>query len=575
MKELASRTIDLCRMNSALCVLSLSLLGSSGAMAENAPSRTEEIAVVLVGSNEAGLSVLRELAQQVDEDLTRQGVSHLSPERARALFEMRHSRAPVPLSAVDALIQEQVAHALEAMARGNKSQALRHLDAALERGAGAIESIHRDGRASSRYFHACLLSVQILLETGKDSAARARARECVVRSPGLTLPAEDRTYQPAVRALLAESHTVGVSGSVTVESTRAGCTVFVNGQSFGAPPYMHQSEAGIPISVQVECDPNDRSRARVHEVIPDEDGAQLRVDPDFEAAVRSDAQTLSLVSSEPAGATTRSSLRRLQTILGVPALIVATCSPEGRVALQRIGAGATASIVLAHPQDRESLHEALAVLIEPVRTEAARSATAAAADVPVRPAESRLGPATLGVAGSMLASGVALSALSFWRYSIQRDRAEKYIGTLPEDEPYYTRGAAWSDARALPYALGGVGSALSLTGSLWLGIAAKAERLPWWVAALSGSIGTGLASWGIAELARGGACGTERHPDTRVCADARDQRDLGALLVLSAAPALSTFVIKAVRSRSTERRTSQFLVSPRADGATFALRQPL
>lgn len=561
-----------------LQALSLSLLASSCAVGTaHADDLPTEVAIIPVLNESADLGAMLELARDLERELDSQGVRHLSLQDARSLFEQRHSREPTPpVGDFDVQIDGQFTRALDAVSSGAPLVAQAELRSALARGKNELESLNRSPRPANQLFHACILAVQVLAESGNESAAKNQARDCLLQSPGITLPPENRTYHPRVRSLLADAQAALAqepSASVTIESTPPGCPVYVQGKRVGVSPHVERAPLGSRLLVQVECGEVGRP-GRVHTLMLGARTATLHVDGALEAVVRTTNGVLALAYSDTQQTGLRDHLRSIQRVLGVPATILLSRPQSDRVALHRVGAGAGAAVQISSPVRQQELRAAVTSLLAPVREPQTHARKAIPKSLSSEWPARRPSVLTKTLGLSAIAAGLGVTGLSFWRYTTLRDRGDKYAATDPADDPYYARGTAWSDARTTPYVLGGIGSGLSLSGSLWLSIAAKSDALPWWTAALAGSIGAGLASWGATEIAQGSTCGHERSIDTRSCVDERNRRDFGALLMLAAAPALGVFVTKVARTASHDRSTTVH-VGARGRGAMVTIGRAL
>lgn len=535
------------------------------------------MAILPVTRSDAMDGALIDLAREVEEDVSRQGASAISPERGRELFEARHSReAPADgADVLDRLAQYRTA-LLDAIGNGRSpTDALRDLDQVLEAGSAVVEVLNRDERSAKRFFGACLVSVQALSEMGREVEARARAKQCVARSPGIVLPADDRTFPDGVRALVADAtaEIARESAPVLVESDPAGCSVLFNGRRLGTTPHRQSGLARETYRVQVECE-GSADAGRVHDLTPGGSPISLHVDAGLEAVVRTDRGRLRFVAANVSDSELKNRVRAVQSVLGATAVLVLSRPEPGVLVLRRFGVGDVAVVQLAEEPSQDALGRALSQLMAPVRAGMPVSDSETA---PSRAAE-RMPRAsfTRVLASGFVAGGLALTGLSFWRFGQQHDRGLSYLGTNSSDEAYRPRGNAWAEARVSPYLFGSTGAALSASGALLLSMTRSREALPWWVPMVSGAVGVGVAGLGIAQLARGGTCDGPARADPRLCVNERDQRDLGALLLLGSAPALTVFVVetaKAIRGRG-DSETKVFL-RPQNRGAVFTVRRPL
>jgi hypothetical protein len=104
----------------------------------------------------------------------------------------------------------------------------------------------------------------------------------------------------------------------------------------------------------------------------------------------------------------------------------------------------------------------------------------------------------------------------------------------------------WQETRAKPYIFGAVGALTLTSGVVALLLNRERSAFPGWASAGALAAGVGLASWGIVEMARGTSCDGVPH-ELQGCSKGLERRDLGALLLLGAAPLLAVPITQLAR----------------------------
>ncbi|MEY4515083.1 MAG: hypothetical protein RLZZ450_7205 [Pseudomonadota bacterium] len=145
-------------------------------------------------------------------------------------------------------------------------------------------------------------------------------------------------------------------------------------------------------------------------------------------------------------------------------------------------------------------------------------------------------PIGLGVA-SLVVAGV---------YMNQRGDKGAALRKVPESTFNPDRLSAWESSRSKPYVFAAVGAAATTAGVLGLLLSVPRERTPWWASMLAGLGGAGLMVWGATEVAHGAPCDLPPRLQGR-CTLPREQRDRGAIVLLSAAPLSAVPLTQLVR----------------------------
>lgn len=172
----------------------------------------------------------------------------------------------------------------------------------------------------------------------------------------------------------------------------------------------------------------------------------------------------------------------------------------------------------------------------------------------------------LVLGGSAVVVGVASFVVAGVLTSKRHDAGERLRASNGSAEEILSpRLQDWVDTRGMPYLFGSLGAVALTSGAVGVLLSAEREALPWWASALLGSAGVGLASWGIADVSRGGSCRGE--PRERVaCSEKLEQRDRGALVLLSAVPLLSVSITQLLRwSLASDSPSTSVLVTPQVD----------
>ncbi|HEX5656742.1 MAG TPA: hypothetical protein VFX59_06085 [Polyangiales bacterium] len=537
--------------------------------------------LLLPVATETDLAPLFEVTGAVEAELERQGVAVLSPSAAQPRVALL-SEEPREWTEDDSQsFASEANEALNAAADRDWRGALQHLQKALATADHALESANRNNHTAQRIFQACLLAVQMHAELGDRVAAVRQALECRARSPLLEVPAKSGDYQSTAGALMLEAEKRSIDarpGAIVIETAGASCPVFVNGRRLGETPFTYQPPMRQEYRFQVECG---ASPGRVHRYTPSGSSHTITVDEAYEAALDTRSNALNLHYAKREEAAARRHARLLLKGLHLPRSVLVARSNTRQWALERVmpsGPPRTETLSETYA-DEELAHALRRLLVDDATTDAEESTPSDDAPLPDaalhRPrSRSRRGLPVWakGVGIGIIAIGAGLTVASFVAHGDQTGLSARFFMTDPDDDPYYGRGKAWSDARGLPYALGSTGSGLMSAGALGLTFAAQDRALSWWVAGPVGALGTGLVTAGIAQIVRGGACDAGGGQDRRLCAAGRDTRDLGALLVLAGAPALLTLVAKAVHPADRYRRRTGWHLAPEVGRSAWGLR---
>ena len=526
-----------------------------------------DVLVVPMFEDGAHNEAVWKLVDAVDSELGNQQLSHVLPDQMREAFERAHSRDPAELSPEDRERFVSEAHkGLDAVIDADWSLALERLRGAMARATNGLEATNRNQRTSEQLFQACLLTVQVTMESGNRAAARGQALDCIVQSPNMERGATSHAYAPIVEELLLEAQqdlAQQQAGPIGVESAPSGCAVRVNGRRVGVTPFAFQNPARRPYRIQVECD-SERA-GRVHLVTPTDGPSHLLVDARFEDAVRIDEHGLRLNHPEVSESLAREHARKLLRIFSAARALIVARGRDGRFILQRLGEGEGTAVVLEPKYAPDAVREAVLRLFGPTST------------IPEVPSpgqgaverawhEPSLGWWQKMLVGSGAVVGTAALGVAYGQHRRQVRAGDRFQGTAAENnDDVVERGNAWADMRAAPFIWAGAGSSV-LTAAAIGPLVVAPRALPWWATAVAGTVGTGLVTWGAVELARNAHCGTGATPIQRSCVDEQDRRDRGGLLLLTSVPFMALAAGQVGRAIfATGEGQSGAVVQPRAE----------
>lgn len=222
-------------------------------------------------------------------------------------------------------------------------------------------------------------------------------------------------------------------------------------------------------------------------------------------------------------------------------------APPGRRAAEAARAEQTEP---RRADDEEPRAQAEAQAITPAERGAVVAHDVSAERAPSHGATPRLRRRRIGGAVGLVL-GVATLGLSYGLSVRRHERAETLRAGLRDDDDTYPRYArAWDDARVLSYSFAAVGTLIA-SGSVAALALSRPQPLPVWSAVAAAVAGAGLIGWGAYDVARGDSCGLGEF-DRRLCVDAREQRDRGALVLLSALPLLTLPLVRLLGPATSE-----------------------
>lgn len=241
-------------------------------------------ALVADGGDVSPLS--RRTAEVLEARLPSGQLTIIPARQARARFEQRGSSAPMLAthSDLDALARD-AQQALYHVASGLPTRARQDVERALARAGNVIESLNRETRAAQHLLDACLYLVRAQLEGGQREEAREQALQCRRLVPDIE--PDGTMHPPDVIGVLAEAEAhlrQREPGSLRVESTPAGCAVFVNGRMLGTSPLELPDLSPGEYRVQVEC--REGQPGRVHRTVMAAGRVVKRIDTGFDAMLQ-------------------------------------------------------------------------------------------------------------------------------------------------------------------------------------------------------------------------------------------------------------------------------------------------
>jgi hypothetical protein len=370
----------------------------------------------------------------------------------------------------------------------------------------------------------------------------------------LDIPATRSWIDPRVQALFFEADRLlekEAAGDIRVKVTPSGCTAVLNGDP-EQPPRERMPKRAHPVRrryrVHAECP--DGTKSRAHEVVPNADGAQVDIDVTFDAALRVSDRGVSLQGTSAEDVLVH--LRAVAESLHVTRAIGVARS-RNAVHLHYIAPGGGRIITVKDPYEYDELKKSLTSVLDLQSTAAAhrtpRGDRATKADRESRSSQSQRDSDGGGgyvarvprwqrpLAGSALGLGVASLVVAGALTAKHHHDGTRFRNAGRELGAYSPRMEAWEHSRPQPYVFGALG-AVAVTSGI-VGMMFTADRAPpWWASVLSGAGAVALSSWGIADIARGSSCSSTAY-DRHGCSSGQEQRDKGALLLMSATPLLT------------------------------------
>lgn len=515
---------------------------ASAGTRESAPARTGWLVVpVSTRSLDDAARVddsARQLVRDARAQLERAGLASADIEAATTRFEREHSVDPAAIGTNDIVRwASRSREALHFLSRGDYPSARRALLEAQAISDRAAYALNRESIRARQVLDTCLFVVRAAIETGDTAAAEAQTRGCRRLVP--RIQASPYTHTPEVRALVARIDTELAresTGELVVESEPSGCIVRINGVHFGQTPLRTRELPHGEYRVQVECD--ETLPGRVHTLVLGADDSRIRVDTDFDRAVRARPHlALAYPAAELVEARAAEDVRDLSRVVGVPVVLVRR-SPHGIEWRAFATDGRELSRVTTGPRPDEAELVALAgALGEPNATSTlasgAESAPPEASDEhaprPPRPrllrgARRAASITTLAIGGAGLATGAVLVGL-------RAPRLDDYASLASTDPGYLDEQ---SDIRRLGIGLDVAAFTGSIAASVGGSIAVRHARRRTAVAIPSAVVGIGLLAGSIVEITRAPIC-----PGVPVCVDAERHLDRAAILGAFAAPAIA------------------------------------
>jgi hypothetical protein len=571
------------------------LIGALSWFVPAAARADERVLVVVSTSAENDPSWIPGLRAVVEAELAEAGAKLLDDGAAATRFEERASSAPVTLSQSELdMLPERSHAAIRNLALGKYAAAKEELRAALSLADRGLEEVAREEERAKGVVDACLFMVRTYLESGNEKLAMEQVKRCRQMFPDVE-PSSQQLHTPEVRELVKRADgelAKGPRGALIVDSRPRGCAMRLNGKRMGVTPARVDDLAAFDYRVQVECDPEGRSRGRVYNVKLNEGENRVFVDVPFDQAVRTKGGlSLAYATDAERDAFLLTHGVNLARAAGVGEVLIV--SPELEAARARVdrvrvsdgkviasssltairGDGSIDSPMVARVvgrlrarasvrfvgHDEEPMapwqpptasvgRASRAVSPSPPEADDEQDAPviapAAAADTPSRPGNTLgTGVRVLGVGLAVV--GIAGIATGFVLHAGHGTDGDLLARTDPLAGVYRGVQQDWLDGRTLPIVLGGAGSALLTTGlALFL---PGDDGVPWW-GWVSGAAGLGVGAWGLINVLGGGTCdGNANRVYTQSCIDDEKRFGMGALMIMGAAPLLAVPLIAALR----------------------------
>jgi hypothetical protein len=549
-----------------LAVFSCAFVASGvGAEGTEAHGRWLVLPATVVGPESADVlsaDELREAVESLRQELAARGRDVWRGERAGERFEVVGS-APAPdvsQSDIDRWVARSNA-AVRYLARADYKAARRELRAAQRLADRAAEELNREAARAQQVLDTCLFMVRAYLETDDDEEARRQARECRHLVPRVEPTAYRHT--PEVRELLAEVDAVIAAeapGSLSVESTPAGCAARVNGVELGRTPLRGVELPLGTYRLQVEC--VEGERGRIHRMRVESGDNVFAFDAALDRAVRTRPTLLlqygsveALDERMPHAASVASSLEASGVVvvsaagpssarldssaagytsasIWVPLSNGSLETDEARRAVDALLGGRSVDFTGTHPISRESWARAATGAGASVASVEAGGEQAKMAST-ARPREQRIAGWTLFGAG--VASIGASVGLHVWR----GDLGERFV-EMPSS---LSEAQRWNDARIAVWTTAAFGGAAT-TAAMPLLLPNRA-RTPWWGWTL-GAAGLGLTGYAIYEGVTMTACPepfVANDEAVRACVARGQQAGRIALALAGAAPLLTVPIV--------------------------------
>jgi hypothetical protein len=165
------------------------------------------------------------------------------------------------------------------------------------------------------------------------------------------------------------------------------------------------------------------------------------------------------------------------------------------------------------------------------------------------------------LSGTAIVLGAAALAAAGVFTSQHHDQGTRYRLVAPNDAELPRYLGRWEKTRARPLVLSGVGASVLTSGGVGMVLSTPNGVISSVSAGLSGTVGVGLAAWGIFDLLSGDSCGAGS-PDRQQCSYKSERRDRGAVSILSAVPLLAIPIAQLLRRRTAPSISSSPRVCP-------------
>lgn len=327
---------------------------------------------------------------------------------------------------------------------------------------------------------------------------------------------------------------------LTLRVAPADRLLWLQGSEVRPGAYDIRVRPGTRLAVTAACD----GTRRVHWATPQAGVGHLAVsiDCEFDQAVHTDGTGRFWLSS-PVELVLQHA-RSIAQMLGA-ASVVLVSKAHGHYELRRILANSEGGDVVSLPvvHTVADFDRAVDALQQQRQASAAGRSPAVEREMKVLPK-----PPAPPTKRGMLWSGVALSVAGLGAEAVGwglYGKRARNASELVSDETEIETGEAesWHRARGPVLGLGISGGATAVLGIALLVSAVHPERVPWWVAAIAGGAGAGLATWGAVDIAKGQSCSVQRAAE---CNALELRQDRGVLLLASAAPLMSLLLAKGI-----------------------------
>lgn len=490
--------------------------------------------------------------------LRRQGIGVWFPESAVSAFRERGSfEAPTPSDDEIAAWAERVQSAMRTSVLGDRSVALRELEAAEEFASTNLVALNRDSETAVLVLDACLYLVRAYRDTGDPDAAERQARSCVRLAPSAT--PNPRVHPPSIIDMYADAKKPNAAqgGALIVESEPAACDLRINGSLVGKTPMASDGLYPGSYQVQVECRPDEPGR--VHLVEVPLGSRSLFVIDGFDRVVRSSTLLYLELDADPDPKELARHAREVARSLPASAVIVASLVGPGTLQLEVELATQTESSFVRLPSsttepDQELMNQAVEALLagrcadftEPTPREINCKTGETIVPAAVEAADTkRVGPRPLFITGVSLASvGTASLAAGWSLFMVRRAAGDDWIA----DPNSLSLQAKWLD----------LGTGLIITGPVGGGLLVAAmpmvlprhAKTPWW-AWLNGGLGVAAAVGSVVSGVTASPKPAEscevNGQDPTACVSWKRDTDRAILLGATAAPLLTMPLVYLLR----------------------------